>query len=156
LPPGLVGLVLVVDVPAGEIHQVVVPVVGVILQSVASVRELAVPYRFTVDEEFRLSFRPCFRAFLRRAKLGTMPSVFLPDVFHTSFLPLQQGPWQRIDVAVVTVRTCLDPRLNPEAMYIPKVSRRVKIGWSSMENSSTGPYRCLADNAAVAKYLRGP
>src|SRR3712207_8577817 len=46
-----------VDEPPCEIHQVVAPVVSVLVQKVQSVRQLAVANRLVSNEQFKLLFR---------------------------------------------------------------------------------------------------
>src|SRR5215208_1572137 len=89
--PNLLSLISVVDEPAREIRQVLLPVVSVLLKSVSPVRQLAVANRLVIDEQLELLFaafgRTYFFAAFRRTQLDGMPLIFLALWFHVQAPP---------------------------------------------------------------------
>src|SRR5215207_2986236 len=82
----LIGPLPVVDEPPREIRQVVPPVVGVLVQKVQSVRQLAVANRLVINEQLKLLFAlgfscPHFAAFAR-PQLDVMSLIFVAFWFH--------------------------------------------------------------------------
>ena len=66
--------------PSREVHQVVTPVVGVLVQKVPSVRQLAVPDGFILNEQFapQRSFACTQLAGFGHTQLDAIPLIFLP------------------------------------------------------------------------------